>query len=64
MPQIQLTIILDTDSGQTAVSGPIDNQVLAYGMLEVARDAIMERKQKADAQVIQMPQSGIVMPGV
>jgi hypothetical protein len=64
MPQIQLTITLDSDTGSTSVSGPLDNQIMAYGMLEVARDAIWERKQKDAQSVIQMPSQGILLPGV
>jgi hypothetical protein len=62
MPQIQLTIILDTDTGSTSVNGPIDNQVLAYGMLQVARDAVYDRKRKAAESIIVQPEQGIIIP--
>jgi hypothetical protein len=62
MPVIQLTIALDTDSGTTHVSGPIDNQVLAYGLLEVARDAIQDQKRRAEQTIIQAPPQGFVLP--
>lgn len=44
MPQIvaKLEILLD-DTGQIVVNGVIDNRLLAYGLLEVARDVIQER---------------------
>lgn len=35
----QLVINL-TDEGEATVTGPIDNALVAYGMLEIARDLI------------------------
>lgn len=37
--QMQLVITVE-DDGRVQVSGPIDNKMVAYGLLEVARDAI------------------------
>lgn len=34
-----LTITVD-DAGQVSVQGPLENQLVCYGLLEVARDAI------------------------
>ena len=42
MPKVQLVITFDPQDGQTAVSGPINNKPLCYGMLECARDAIQK----------------------
>ena len=42
---IELKIVMD-ESGQINVSGPIDNKVLAYGLLEVAKDAIFQQHQQ------------------
>jgi hypothetical protein len=39
MPQIQLTITLD-DNGAINVNGPIDNPLVCYGLLVMAKDAI------------------------
>lgn len=36
---IELKIVQD-DTGQVLVSGPIGNKLLCYGLLEAARDAI------------------------
>ena len=36
-----LTVTL-TDNGRVTVSGPINNKILAYGMLEAAKDAIRD----------------------
>jgi hypothetical protein len=61
MPQLQLIITVDSATGNTSVSGPIDNQLLCYGMLQVARDAILERKQKqAESRIIQ-PEPGLIV---
>lgn len=41
MPQIQLQITMD-EHGNCAVTGPVDNQMACYAMLEMARDAIKD----------------------
>ncbi len=41
---IQLVISFDQATGQVSVSGPIDNKLLSYGLLEVARDTIAAHK--------------------
>lgn len=43
MPNIvaQLTITMD-DAGGVQISGPIENKLLAYGLLEIARDSVTE----------------------
>ena len=40
---ITLTITLNQQTGQLNVSGPIDNKLLAYGMLALAHDVIAQR---------------------
>lgn len=37
---VRLTIELDTSTGMLHVDGPIDNQMLCYGLLEMAKDAV------------------------
>ena len=39
----QLLITLDAD-GRVIVSGPVDNKILCYGLLEAARQVIQEYK--------------------
>lgn len=58
MPQIvaKLEILLD-DTGQIVVNGVIDNRLLAYGLLEVARDVIQERATQMQRK-IQVPGPG------
>lgn len=41
MPEIEMRIVMN-DSGGIQVSGPIDQAILAYGMLEAAKQAIVE----------------------
>lgn len=48
---ITLTITLGTDS-RISVNGPIDNNLLCYGLLELAKVAIQERTRQADQQRI------------
>jgi len=53
----QLTIVID-DVGQCSVNGPIDNKVIAYGMLEVAKEAIAQHH----AQKAQLIQPATLIP--
>ena len=43
--EVTLSITFNQGTGQLSVNGPIDNAMLAYGMLEMARDLIAERRQ-------------------
>lgn len=45
---VELKIVVD-DNGQVQISGPIQNKMLSYGMLELARDAIQTFAEKAAA---------------
>ena len=47
---IELRIIMD-ENGQINVSGPIDNKVLAYGLLECAKDAIFQAQQQSQNRI-------------
>ena len=42
---VQLVITL-MDNGQLQVTGPIQDRMLCYGMLEVARDVIRDQQPK------------------
>ena len=48
-PEIVLTITL-SPSGLISVNGPIQDKVLAYGMLEYAKDAIYDHHVKVSAK--------------
>jgi hypothetical protein len=43
VPQV-IQILITLNGNQVQVQGPIDNKVLCYGMLEMARDAIKDYK--------------------
>ena len=47
---MELKIVVD-DSGRTNVTGPIDNIVIAYGLLEIARDMIRDHHAKKVATI-------------
>lgn len=60
VPQlIQMVIIFNPVNGQIQVSGPINNRTLAYGMLEMAREAIYDLKEKMKPK-IEIPKHGIM----
>ena len=48
------------DEGGLAVSGPIDNKILAIGALELAKDAVLKfHTEQADKRVQLVPASAI-----
>lgn len=50
-----LTITMD-DKGQVTVNGPLDNLVMCYGLLEIAKDTLRTRAtEKARAVQLQSP---------
>ena len=49
---IILTITMD-DAGSINVNGPIDNVILAYGLLEAAHEAIAEHNRKNANRIVQ-----------
>ena len=63
MEMAKLTLVL-SDNGQVAVSGPIENPVLCYGMLERARDAIKDfnDRKKAGEPSLVLAGPGAVPP--
>lgn len=40
MPQSQIVITI-TDEGKFNCTGPLDNKLLCYGMLELAKEAVL-----------------------
>jgi len=40
--EVQLIVTLNTVNGQVSVSGPIQNKILCYGLLEAAKDAVRD----------------------
>lgn len=55
-----LTVRIE-ENGSCTVEGPISDKVLSYGMLEMARDAILEFHQRAAAQRAAKGPSPIVL---
>ncbi len=56
---IQLVVTLD-ETGQVGVSGPIQNQMLCFGLLEMAKIAINDHA-KQNQQLVK-PVHGILAP--
>lgn len=48
---VRLTISLDTRTGLLNVEGPTTNRLLAYGMLELAKDQIQKHCEAAENRV-------------
>ena len=55
---VQLVITLDQATGAIQVSGPIEQPMLAYGLLELARDAIRDHNAQKKAL------NGLVIPQI
>lgn len=58
-PLIQMVITFNPNTGAVQVTGPIQNRTLAYGMLEMAKEAVYDFKEKNKSQ-IQIPKGGIM----
>lgn len=52
MPAIELKIVVD-EAGRCMVTGPIDNTLLCYGLLETAKDTIRHHQQSQAARLVQ-----------
>lgn len=52
-----LTITMDR-TGNVNVNGPIENRVLCYGLLEIAKDTLFEFAQKQNSGRIIQPPAG------
>lgn len=50
MAQAELHIVLD-DMGRVSITGPIDNQILCYGLLTMAHDALVERARATQQRI-------------
>ena len=56
----QLTITLN-EQGQIGVNGPIDNRLLCYGLLDMAREAIYNHGKQSENRIQPVP-PGLVLP--
>lgn len=50
---IDLLIRFNPRTQEINVSGPIDNKILAFGMLEVAKETIVEYQKKQGERLVQ-----------
>lgn len=59
MPNVVAKLeITMTDTGQVSIVGPIENQLLAYGMLEIARNLVYDTNKKREESRIVQPVFG------
>lgn len=56
--KVELHISYDQATGQINVTGAVDNKLVAYGLLESARDAIYEHHARKAASTKLMPVHG------
>lgn len=56
----QLVITLE-DNGQLNVNGPLDNLLMCYGMLQLAKDSIKDYAVSKQNRV-QLAPAGVVLP--
>ena len=48
MPKIQMLIEYEPESAGVTLKGPLQNRILCYGMLEMAREMVAAAGQKSD----------------
>lgn len=61
-PKAQLIITLE-QTGKISISGPINDKILAYGLLEAARDAIKEFGDQQSKMIQTAPASALSLVG-
>jgi hypothetical protein len=60
---VELKITID-DSGRFSVSGPIENKMMCYGLLEMARDAIVDHCAKNQSLITPVSMVPPSFPGM
>lgn len=50
--EAKLTITLDAMTGQVNVSGPINDRLLCFGMMELAKQAINDHAKAQQSQIL------------
>ena len=56
--ELTLTITLNLETNTISILGPINDKVVAYGMIEFARDAIFEHHRKMEvSKIVTVPGS-------
>jgi len=61
MPGVPPLVIRLNDDGNVAVEGPIDNKLIALGLLEVAKDAIIKHHDKQTSERRIIPATGMTL---
>ncbi len=55
-PQKIAELVISIDAaGNVSVNGPIENRMLCYGLLEVARDVIVEFQEQQKSAIVTAP---------
>lgn len=54
-PKIQLAIMFDPTTGALSVNGPIDNLILCFGLLEMAKENLRNHHAKNQARIALVP---------
>lgn len=62
MTQIQIVITFEPETGQINVAGPIENKILTYGLLDLARDAVCDLHRKNENRVQPVTIAGPLPP--
>lgn len=61
-PQVKAELhILFLSDGNLSVTGNLENRLLAYGMLEIAKDVVRQFQEKAEQRIMQAP-PGLIIP--
>lgn len=60
MPNVELKIMMD-EAGNVGVSGPIENLILCYGLLEIGKQSI-QKHHEANANRLVQPANGMFLP--
>jgi len=55
---IELKITLD-DTGQISLAGPLDNKLICYGLLELAKEAVQKIHDQAQRRVHLAPATAV-----
>lgn len=52
MANPKITIVFDTETGKVSVDGPINDKLLCFGLLELAKNAINEHARGAASELL------------
>jgi hypothetical protein len=67
MPKVEWTIQFETETGNVGIGGPIDNPILVYGVLELAKTALTKHFQSLNEDRRITPATmlpgGLTIPG-